>query len=476
MENKFLRFVIIAAALCVTMTEQLSAQTFDFKRLSQQMQQYTVVMDFTIEMSFGSQTSEAKQRVMGTVVTADGMILFDGSFLQADFGGEVPGMAVKLTPTRIDVNFLGRKEKKTAEYLGIERFTHLGVARMNLQSSETLQPVRFTTVSSFRTGSWLAAFLLLPEFVTPEVGADIGMLSTIVEAPEYFPLTVGFGPAEIGSVLYDERLQPVGILGVLPDPGTASSDAGGFLDSFDGSSFPMLGVITIDKISRLISSPPSKGKSERAWLGITMQALTEDLAEAIGVSVSGGVIVNDVIKDSPADKAGIKTGDVIHQLDKAPIPVDREERLPIFQKRIAELAPGTKVNFGVSRSVDNAMKELAIEATVEKAPIAATDAAEYEDKKLEYGVREMVLSDFMLNNLDQTTFSGVVVSKLKSGGLASIGGLRLGDIIQRVDATPVTSADDLKNVTEANTQKQATEVVFFVWRDNRTMFVNVKTQ
>ena len=62
----------------------------------------------------------------------------------------------------------------------------------------------------FEIGSWLAAYVILPEFIDPPLAADIGMISNLVEAPEQFALTVGFNSLEFASVLYDTDLNPVG--------------------------------------------------------------------------------------------------------------------------------------------------------------------------------------------------------------------------------------------------------------------------
>lgn len=468
----------IAAGLCafILAPAAQAVPNFDFKRLNEQMSAYTMILDFTVEVSFGSQSSEARQRSLGTIVDTSGLIVFDGAFLDSEFDGGMPGMTVKTIPTKITASFLSGDEKIDADYLGTDRFTKLGFLRLQPSDRKPLTPVKFVQQSTFVQGSWFATYILLPEFVKPPVAADIGMLATVIQQPETFPLLVGFGPSEIGSVIYNDRLQPVGILGALPDPGSASSDASGMIGSFDQGDFPMLGILSSTRINQLIAAPPTKGKVDRAWLGITMQAVTEDLAELLGVGGDGGVIVTDVISNSPAQKAGVAVGDIIYGIDGAPIPVKREELLPVFQKKIAELQPGKIVAFDIFRGTPPDRKTMTLTAELARAPISATDAQEFEDDVLELGIRDMVFSDFMINNLDQATFSGVVVNKLKSGGLAAIAGLRLGDIIQRVGDQTVSSVGEMKAALEATQAAKPSEIVFFVWRDNRTMFVNVKTK
>ena len=87
MKNKSFKFFtpILTLFLCglfIGLAAPAVAQNFDFDKLHKKIEKYTVILDMKIELSFGMQTNEQEQRVMGTVVTADGLIIFDGSFLE----------------------------------------------------------------------------------------------------------------------------------------------------------------------------------------------------------------------------------------------------------------------------------------------------------------------------------------------------------------------------------------------------------
>jgi S1-C subfamily serine protease len=168
-------------------------------------------------------------------------------------------------------------------------------------------------------------------------------------------------------------------------------------------------------------------------------------------------------------------GDVIHKVNGQQVVVDREEELSIFQRTIAKMTPGTSVELSVLRPTDHGVNSLTLFVTLEQAPIAASDAAEYENVGLEFKVRNLVFADYHYYNLDEESLQGVVVSEMKRGGLSSIGGLQIGDIIQRVGSMPVTSVNEIKTVVEQLEDEKPAEVIFFVWRDNKTLFVNVKT-
>ena len=451
---------------------KVPAQDFDFERLEQKPHNFTVVIDMKLEISFGIHTSDQQERYLGTIVTEDGLVLFNGMAFGENVLAAFSPFTVKTTPTKIEVTTLNGK-KYDAEYLGVDRFTQIGFIKIVGNENERFTPIRFLAGKRFKVGEWLTLYMLLPEFVTPPLAADVGMVSSVVESPELFPLTVGFSSLQMMSVLFDEDLEPVGVLGALLNPSHA--DAGGMLESFSQFGIPLLGVVVGERLEKLIANPPMKGQPDRGWLGITLQALTPEMAQFWGLDVSGGVIVNDIVSNSPAEKADLAVGDIIYEVNGGQVTVDKDDNLPIFQRLIAELGPEASVELAVIRRTDFAADTLKLFAALEKAPLAATEASTYEVESLEFEVRDLVFADYLFHNLKPETFSGVVVAELKRGGLANVGGLRLGDIIQSIGNVPVTSIEEVSAIMESVEFEKPREVIFFVWRNNKTLFVNVKT-
>jgi serine protease Do len=451
------------------------SQEFDFERLDRVVRSFSVIIDMKIELSFGMHNNEVEQRLLGTVVSPDGLVVFDGSDLAQDNAfSAMSGLEVKTSPTRIEVRTFD-DETFEAEFLGTDRFTRLGFARIMNAEGRTFEYVRFADARHFNVGDWLAVYMLLPEFVSPSLSADVGMVSALIKTPEPFTLTVGFSSLELASVLFDQHLKPVGVLGALMNPATADADASGLIESFGEFNIPLLGVIPGERLEQLIADPPRRGKIDRAWLGISLQALTDDIADFLDIDAGGGIIVNDVIKGSPADKAGIAVGDVIYEINGQPVEVNREERLALFQRRIAEMGPGTSVEFSVYRPNGDGNDTLNILAVLDSAPISPSEAPDLESEDLEFKVRNLVFADYARFNKNQDDFNGVVVSELQRGGLATLGGLEIGDVIQRIGNSPVSNVEDVGRIlTQLRTEKPE-EVIFFVWRNNKTMFVNVKT-
>ena len=407
-------------------------------------------------------------------MSEDGLVIFDGTDLASDnLFSSYSGVTVKTIPTKISVSTLDGT-KYEAEFMGFDRFTKVGFLKMKAPENIHFKPIKFNKQYQFKVGEWLALYMLMPEFVTPPLAADIGMLSNLIQAPEVFPLTVGFSAMQMTAVLYNSVNEPVGILGSMMDPTSGNSDMSGMMESFGDASIPLLGVITADRIEKLIASPPTKGEIERGWLGISLQALTKDIAEFWNLPLSGGIIVNEIIRNSPADAAGLKIGDIIYFVNGEPVEVDREDKVAVFQRKISSLGPGIKVELGIMRTSNNVQDTLTLSVTLQKAPMSPSDAPEFEDESLEMTVRDLVFADYMAYNLDSADFKGVMVSQLVPGGPASIGGLSLGDIIQRIGSTEIKTVPEAKLALENVTANHPKEVIFFIWRQNQTMFVNVK--
>ncbi len=467
-------WAILFQLILLVSAPPVSSQNFDFSKLEPQVSAYTVIVEVQIEVSFGINSSDQEERYLGTIVSDDGLVVFDGTDLASDnLFSSFSGVTVKTTPTKVGVTTLDGLHYD-GEFLGYDRFTKVGFLKIISPQEKHFSPIKFNKHHQFRVGEWLALYMIMPDFVSPPLAADIGMVSSLIESPEPFPLTVGFNAMQLTAVLYNSAYEPVGMLGNMMDPASSSADMGGMLESMESSGIPLLGVITGDRIEQLIATPPTKGEIERGWLGISLQALTKDIAEFWGLPLSGGIIVNEIIRNSPAAAGGLKIGDIIYQVNGEPIAVDREEKVAVFQRMIAALGPSAQVELGVMRSSDGAQDSVTLLVTLQKAPISPSDAPDYEDLSLELTVRELVFADYMVNNLDSEDFKGVVVSELTPGGPASIAGLSLGDVIQRVGSTEIRSVAEAQKALEKVSSAHPKEVIFFIWRQNQTMFVNVK--
>jgi serine protease DegQ len=189
-------------------------------------------------------------------------------------------------------------------------------------------------------------------------------------------------------------------------------------------------AIPADMVRAIAQQLIESGKVSRGELGVSIQNLTPVLAEAMGIKVSTGALVSQVMRGSPAEKAGIKSGDVITELDGNPITSSGDLRNAIGQK-----APGTSVRLTLLRDG----KEQTVTATLEPQGTAPAPGGTQQKSGFLSG---LTISPIPEDNLDYGKVKGVYVDSIAPGSVAALAGLQQGDIITSVDRTPVSTTGE----------------------------------
>jgi len=190
-----------------------------------------------------------------------------------------------------------------------------------------------------------------------------------------------------------------------------------------------------DIMTQLIST----GKVVRGWLGIVIQELTPELAESFGVKRDGGVLVADVTKDSPAESAGLKPGDIIVEFNGQAI-----KDVTDLQKRVAAVEPGRGTPLVVMR--DKVSTPLTVK--VGEQPGEETAAAP-RPKEETLGLTVEPLDPDASRRFKLTAKSGVVVTDVVPGSSGDQAGIRPGDAILEVNRQPVKDVESFRRIIAA---------------------------
>lgn len=259
---------------------------------------------------------------------------------------------------------------------------------------------------------------------------------------DFLQTDAAINPGNSGGPLINTRGEAVGIASAI------ASRSGGF----QGVGF----AIPIDLAAPIVQQLRTAGRVTRGWLGVSIQPLTPELAKSFGLAEPKGVLVASVAEGSPAERAGVKPGDVIVRYDGKP--VDSPRALPPL---VANTETGKAVELSIVR--DGAVRPVEVTVgnlTESRQASAAGERAAGSRVAARLGV-ELQQSD-----------KGVVVTEVRPDSPADQAGISEGDVIREVNRTPV---ERLEDVEKAMSRKagDGTRVLLRVEREGAERYVVV---
>ena len=263
-------------------------------------------------------------------------------------------------------------------------------------------------------------------------------------------------PGNSGGPLFNARGEVVGINSAI----IASGQGIGF-------------AIPINMAKTIMEQLREKGSVTRGWLGVQVQALTPELRDSLRLSAEGGALIAGVIKGDPADKAGLKAGDVIVEFDGRTVRSDRE-----LVSIVGNTGVGKKVSVKVLRDGKNLSFEIKIaKRSDEKDEAAGSDeeeSGEKESGKARLGVRVQDLTKELAEKLGLDETRGALVSEVTAGGPADRAGIDRGDVVLEVNRQPVEDAAAFAKLVRG--AEPGKTLLLLVRGGGGTRFVTVKPE
>jgi len=227
-------------------------------------------------------------------------------------------------------------------------------------------------------------------------------------------------------------------------------------------------LLTVVKLGR----PESRDRSAeaiKAWLPITTQVLTTDLAEALGQKGKTGVRVTHVTPSSSAERAGLRVGDLLLRLDGEPIAASQPEDAEVFASLVRQYRVGAQIALDLVRG-GQASK---VTAELEASPRAPRELPEYRDEHFDFTARELTFQDRLDWKLE-TGQRGVLVTGVESGGWGALAQLAVGDVVLTVDGTAVDSLEALEQAMQGVARQRPRHVVLQVRRGVGSLFLELE--
>jgi len=376
-----------------------------------------------------------KQRSLGSgfIISRDGYIFTNNHVVE-----KADKIKVRLSNGKeYDARVVGKDAKTDIALIKIKAANHLPV-------------VEFGDSDRLRVGDWVIA-----------IGNPFGLEQTV---------TVGIVSAKgrvIGAGPYDNFIQT--------DASINPGNSGGPLFSVDGK---VVGIntaivaqgqgigfaIPVNMAREMLPELKARGKVTRGWLGISVQDITEDMAHSLKIKGKEGALVADVVQGDPADRAGIRAGDVIAEIDGRKVK-DAHDLLRL----VATIHIGKKVDIKVVR---NGRVNIFPVVITERKDTTELAAKRGQARGGYFGMTVQDITPEVAEYLGLSKRSGVVLTGVREGSPADEAGMKPKDIIIQVNKVKITSLKDYKR--EMSKKDAREKVLLLVKRGKATIYIAIR--
>jgi len=352
-----------------------------------------------------------------------------------------------------------------AELVGTD--TKGDIALLRIKANKPLPAVSFGNSDQMRVGDWVLA-----------IGNPLGLGGTVTAG------IVSARSRNINAGSYDDFIQTDAAINKGNSGGPLFNIKGEVIGintaiySQSGGSIGIGFAIPANQAQKIVVDLQKYGKTRRAWLGVHIQTVTDDIAESLGLKDHGGALVADVTPNGPAAKAGLKSGDVILKFDGKDI--NEYARLPLI---VSETPINKEVEVGILRdgkrqTVKVVVAELPDDKEIEQ---AQNDKPSGKQKDTNGGnVANLGFSVTPVTPALREKFDlpadakGLVVTDVKTNSAAAERGLRPGDVILEAGQEPVKSLAELNGKIDAAKKADRKSVLLLVQSDGALRFLPLK--
>jgi len=376
---------------------------------------------------------------------------FGSGFIISPDGYVITNAHVVNNATEITVGLQDQREYD-ATLVGSDVTTDIALLKL---SAQELPTVNIGDSDTLKTGQWVLAIGSPFGFEHTATQGIVSALARTLPDDTYVPFIqtdVAVNPGNSGGPLFNTDGEVIGVNSQI------FSRSGGY----QGLSF----AIPINVAMTVADQLKLQGYATRGWLGVQIQSLTQDLAEAYELDRPRGAFVAAVVNNSPAKKAGLQVEDIILKFnDKS---VRHADALPPL---VGAVAPGSTVDVIVLRDGKETRLSVTIEALEQDNQVAqaSNNAPVPKDEAARLGVAVSNLSDEELASLNLEF--GVVVNAVEPNSAAAEAGVRKGDVIASLNRKPIDSVSKLGVVLKSVAAGRA--LPLRVYRDGTAFFLAV---
>ena len=324
------------------------------------------------------------------------------------------------------------------------------IALIKIKPDNGLPTAEIGDSDALRVGEWVIAIgnpFGLAQTVTAGIVSAKGRVIGAGTYDNFIQTDASINPGNSGGPLFNMQGKVIGINTAI----VAQGQGIGF-------------AIPINMEKNILSDLKTKGKVTRGWLGISIQDISEDIAKSMSYKKNQGVLVTDVFKDDPADKAGIKVGDIIMEINGKPIKDTHELLLAV-----AAFHVGDKVSMKIYRDGrEMSVNTFIAERKDQHEQILSKSSGGY------FGINVQEMTKDLAKELGLPQGTGLIVTEVAEGSPADNVGIQPHDIIMQVNRAKVSSLKQY--LTEMSKAAAKKNVVLLIKRGNSNFFVGLRSE
>lgn len=336
----------------------------------------------------------------------------------------------------------------TAELKGADE--KLDLALIKIDDKAEFPVAELGDSSDIKVGEWVMAIgnpFGLAQTVTAGIVSAKGRVIGSGPYDDFIQTDASINPGNSGGPLFNAEGKVIGI--------NTAIVAGG-----QGIGF----AIPVNMAKEVLPQLEEKGKVTRGWLGVTMQPMSAELAKSFGLEGGKGALIADVVKDGPAARAGLKSGDII--LEFGGQKISEMNELP---RLVAATPVGTTVALKALRN--GQIREFTV--SVGRLADGGDENNQQPDDDA-FGLMVRELTKELASSMGLTESQGVVVTGVKRGSSAEFGGFQPGDIILEVGGKAVASVAEYQKA--ASIYEKGETVRFLLRRGESKHFLALKVE
>ncbi len=390
---------------------------------------------------------ERRQRSLGS-----GVIISENGYTLTNHHVVKNADEIKVALTKSEKEYsaklVGSDPKTDLAVLKIQHDGPLPVATLGDSSKIKVGDIAFAIGNPFGVGQTVTKGIVSAK------SRGIGML----DYEKFIQTDASINPGNSGGALIDSDGRVIGINTVIMSRSGGSQGV--------GFSIP------INLARSIAKSIVEEGSVSRGFLGVNIQEITPQLQKMFDLKRNEGVLISDVMDGLPAEKAGLKRGDVIVSFDGKAVKDVRD-----LQFAVAQTPPGTEVSVEIMRdgqkqSVQLTLTERPSDDTLSQGPTGPSTGDPGVLKEL--GITLSPLTTQFRRQQDiPDKIEGVLVSDVKPGSMAGRAGLQPGDIVQEINRRTVKTLSDVREAVQAGSENM---VLLYVWRNGSGQYIPLERE